>query len=174
MSTAPPPRIQEFLQTTPPVTQSVVSLCALLYGVVQVLGHVPLWWLTLSPRRIWYQGQVYRILTSALFHHNFLHLAMNAMSTLALGSPLERHIGSLRLLSTIGFSIVVTGVFYVVAALFLSRVFSDASWMNQETIGFSGVLFHLSILECNLGASSSSRSLFGMVDVPSYLYPWIL
>jgi membrane associated rhomboid family serine protease len=174
MSTSPPSRLQDLLRTTPPVTLGVMSLCCFLYGFVQVLLSIPLQNFTLSPQLIWYQGQVQRIITSALFHHNFLHLAMNMMSTLAIGSLLERQIGSLRLLSTILLSIVITGIFYLLSARILELAFSSSSWMRQDAIGFSGVLFHLSVLECNLGTAVRNRSVFGMVEVPSYLYPWVL
>lgn len=45
--------------------------------------------------------------------------------------------------------------------------------MLQHSVGFSAVLFHFSVLECNL-YPHHSRSLFSFVNVPAYLYPWAL
>ena len=45
--------------------------------------------------------------------------------------------------------------------------------MYQHSVGFSGVLFHLSVLECHYGPLQP-RSLFGMVSVSPTLYPWVL
>jgi membrane associated rhomboid family serine protease len=170
---SPPSRLPEWLRTTPPVTLGVIFLCCFLFGFVQVFLNVPLQSLTLSPLLIWYDGQVQRIVTGALFHVNFLHLAMNMMSTVAIGSRLEQQIGSFRLLSTILLSILITGSFYMIIVLILVFVFRLYSWMLHDAIGFSGVLFHLSVLECNLDTEFRSRYLFGVVKVPSYLYPWV-
>jgi len=50
--------------------------------------------------------------------------------------------------------------------------------MYRHGAGFSGVLFHLLVLECSIASApasqSSSRSIFGFVSVPAYLYPWVL
>jgi membrane associated rhomboid family serine protease len=179
MSTSPPPpspssRIEELIRTTPPVTLGVVGVCSFLYIFVQVLLDVPLYRLTLAPDRAWGHGQMQRIISGALFHHDVLHLAMNMISTLAIGSLLERQMGSLRLLSTILLAIVITGALYMTVVLILVFVFGLESWMRQNVIGFSGVLFYLSVLECNLGTALPRRSVFGMVEVPSYVYPWVL
>lgn len=45
--------------------------------------------------------------------------------------------------------------------------------MYEHSVGFSGVLFHFCVLECNL-VQTSSRSLFGIVHVPAQAYPWAL
>ena len=57
--------------------------------------------------------------------------------------------------------------------MLLSAAFGFDGLMYQHAVGFSGVLFHLSVLECNMG-QNRSRDLFGIVTVPSYLYPWVL
>jgi hypothetical protein len=67
-------------------------------------------------------------------------------------------------------SILLTSCVYILVAVFLSLGFGFDSLMYQHALGFSGVIFHMSILECNL-APSRSRSVFGFFSVPSYLYP---
>jgi hypothetical protein len=45
--------------------------------------------------------------------------------------------------------------------------------MYQHSVGFSGVLFQLSVLEANLNPHSE-RSVFGMFRVSSSSYPWAM
>lgn len=95
------------------------------------------------------------------------------MSTTAIGSMLEKRFGTLRMIITMLWSIILSSVIYIASALFLSVFLGFGGLMYQHSIGFSGVIFHLSVLECNLGPHAS-RSVFGMLDVPSSLYPWVL
>jgi len=44
--------------------------------------------------------------------------------------------------------------------------------MYQHSIGFSGIIFHLSVLESYL--HPGQRSVFGFFSVPSFVYPWAL
>ena len=45
--------------------------------------------------------------------------------------------------------------------------------MYQDSVGFSGVIFHLSVLQSDL-IQNSTRSLFGLINVPAAFYPWAL
>ena len=45
--------------------------------------------------------------------------------------------------------------------------------LRYNSVGFSGVLFSLAVQESYL-AGTTSRSLFGMVNVPSKYYPWAM
>jgi membrane associated rhomboid family serine protease len=167
-------RLSETLRTIPPATLGIVGLCALLY-LVQVIANVPaLHSVTFCPRLVIYDGQVHRILTSALYHGSLMHIGMNAMSTTAIGSMLERRLGTLRLFFTMLLSILATSILYMGAAIVLAFVFARIGLMNQHSVGFSGVIFHLSVLECNLNAHESSRSVFGLFQVPTFSYPWVL
>ena len=66
-----------------------------------------------------------------------------------------------------------TSSIYILVACLLSWIFRYDKLMYQHSVGFSGVLFQLSVLEANL-SPNSTRSVFGMVQVPAYLYPWAL
>ena len=165
-------RFHELLRNTPPATLGVISLCCVLY-LVQVITDLPLHDLTMCPRLIIFEGEVYRVVTSALFHASLMHIGMNAMSLSAIGGMLEKRMGTLRILCTMLLSIFVTSVIYIAAALFLDMVFGRKGLMNQHSLGFSGVIFHVSVLECNIG-THGSRSVFGLFDVTSSLYPWVL
>jgi membrane associated rhomboid family serine protease len=98
---------------------------------------------------------------------------MNMMSTYAIGTLLERRIGTLRMICTVVLSTGTTAVLSIGAAIVLRTLFRYDTWMNQHSIGFSGVLFHWSVLECNIGPHGN-RNLFGIVEVPSFIYPWVL
>jgi membrane associated rhomboid family serine protease len=161
-------RSRELLRTTPPVTIGIIALCVALYLVPIDLQSV-----TLCPRLVLYLREYYRILSSALFHASLTHIGMNMMSVIAIGTLLEQRMGTILFLFTTLWSILLTGAIYLAIAQLLSLLFHKDSLMYQHSVGFSGVLFHMSVLECNLGPHRS-RSLFGFLTVPSFLYPWAL
>jgi rhomboid domain-containing protein 1 len=153
-------------------TLTVVALCSLLH-ILQVTIGPPLLSLTLCPRLIWGLGDYYRIITSALYHGGLLHIGMNMLSMVALGGLLEKRIGSLALAFLVLLSILGTAALYLSVSWLIYFVLGYSSLLYQHSIGFSGVLFHLSVLECH-GGPLQARSLFGMVSVSPVLYPWVL
>jgi rhomboid protease GluP len=78
------------------------------------------------------QGEWYRILTVALVHAGFTHLAFNMWALFVLGNPIEQAFGRTRLL-TIFFVSLVTGS---LASLGLAA-------QNQVSVGASGAIFGL-------------------------------
>jgi membrane associated rhomboid family serine protease len=167
-------RFEETLRTVPPTTLGVIGVCTLLY-LVQIFADMPpLHSVTFSPSLVLYQGQVYRIVTSTVYHANFMHIGMNMMSTLAIGTMLEKRLGTLRLFCTILLSMAVSSVLYIAVALALDVGLERHGLMNQHSVGFSGVIFHWLVLECNLLTHESNRSVFGVVQVPAHLYPWVM
>ena len=95
------------------------------------------------------------------------------LSTFALGNLLEKQLGTLGLIVTILWSAIISCSIYLGFAILAHYILDYDKWMYDHAVGFSGVLFHLSVLECHL-SPQFSRSLFGMVNVPSALYPWAL
>ena len=164
-------RLQETLRTQPPVTVFVISLCCILFLFQNALSW-PLHNLTLCPRLVLRNHEFYRVFTSALFHGSVMHIGMNMISAGALLPTVENKLGSLRLSLTICLSILLTSTIYIAIAVLLVLL-GYPGLMNQHSVGFSGVLFHISVIECNLGLHQS-RSIFGLVTVPSFAYPWIL
>lgn len=128
---------------------------------------------TMCPRMILYLREYYRIITSALFHGNLMHIGMNMLSTFHLSAVLEKRLGTIHHLISTLWAILLTSLFYVLVACLASFVIGYDAWMYEHAVGFSGVLFHFCVLECNM-MSNQSRNLFGMVNVPAYLYPWAL
>lgn len=159
------------LRNSPTATLGIIGLCSFFFLLQLVVGfnliHV-----TMCPRLVLYKHQYYRIISSALFHGSLMHIGMNMMSTAAISSLLEKRMGTVQLLLTVVVSILLTSVLHISFALIVSFFGNDAL-MNGQSIGFSGVIFHLSVLESRLD-QERTRSLFGIVNVPSYLYPWVL
>ena len=127
---------------------------------------------TMNPRSIIYLHEYYRFISSTLFHGSLMHIGMNMMSTFAICGLLEARFGTLRHAMTILWAMLLTSATYTLVAFLLHAIFGYEQLMYQHALGFSGVIFHLSVLECNL--SNGSRSIFGVFSVPSYLYPWVL
>lgn len=95
------------------------------------------------------------------------------LSTYAIGSLLEKQLGTLGLIVTMLWSAIVSCSLYLCIATLAHYIFDYDKLMYDHAVGFSGVLFHLSVLECHL-SPQFARSLFGMVNVPAALYPWAL
>lgn len=147
---------------------------------------------TLCPVLVWESPlqEWPRLFTSAVFHANLWHLMMNMVSTVALGARLERHhaFGSLWMLCTTISAILLTGVTHILLAFAMYQLTGNQEAWRGHSVGFSAVLFHYLTLECHIEndanhssnssattrSSSSRRSLFGFVDVPSRVYPWAL
>jgi rhomboid domain-containing protein 1 len=102
-----------------------------------------------------------------------MHIGMNMMSTAAISSMLEKRMGTLQHAMTILWAMLLTSCVYTIASIFMHVVLGMDGLMYQHSVGFSGVIFHLSVLECNI-TPHRSRSVFGFLTVPAYLYPWAL
>lgn len=153
-----------------------MALCAACYAY-QILFDPPLTHYTLCPRNILYINEWYRVVTSNFFHGGLMHIGMNMMTTAAIGGMLEKRLGSLKYLFTVLWSIPLTCFIYISISWLLSSVFQYDDFIFQHSVGFSGILFHLSVLEANLIASDhhhSTRSVFGFFNVPVRAYPWAM
>lgn len=164
-------RFSETMAKTPPATLGIFAVCVGIYAL-QISMDLDVELFTMCPRLVLYVHEYYRIVTSALFHGSLMHIGMNMLSLFHLSTLLEQRLGTLpHLVSTLG-AILLTSLVYIFIA-WVASVFTYDGWMYQHSVGFSGVLFHYCVLECNM-ASNTSRSLFGMIHVPTYLYPWAL
>ena len=103
-----------------------------------------------------------------------MHIGMNMMSTMAIGSMLEKkHLGTFMMGITILWGIILTSAIYIVIAWLLLVVIGYNRMMLQHSLGFSGVIFQLSVMESNL-SPNRTRSVFGIMQVSSKMYPWAL
>jgi membrane associated rhomboid family serine protease len=165
-------RSRELLRSIPFTTLGILGLCISVY-ILQCFMDLELQQFTLCPRLILYLHEYYRIITSTLFHANLMHIGMNMMSTSAISSLLEKRLGTLRHLFSTLWAILLTSFLYIAISLAGYHLLGYTNLMNQHSVGFSGIIFHMSVLECNM-SPTQARSLFGVASVPAYLYPWAL
>jgi rhomboid domain-containing protein 1 len=127
------------------------------------------------PELIINHGQIWRLVTSLLLHENFFHLAMNMVSFGFLGVTLESAIGTLSFIYHIFVFGIISGLVHVLFAflMLLAEEKSEHKSIDQHVLGFSGVLFALIVIDVRLGGGDQ-RSLFGIILVPAWLYPWIM
>lgn len=165
-------RVTEYFSKITLTTLCIHTLLLSLY-LYQLLWNPPLRLFTLQTHAILVHHQYYRIVTSALFHASFLHIFMNLMSFHAIATDLEHHFGTLWLFLTIVWSILLTSLLYILVATISYNVFDIDDLFVSHSIGFSGVIFHLSVLQCHLHPHAT-RDVYGILQIPSYLYPWAL
>jgi len=165
-------RSSETLRNIPPATLGIIALCCSVYAC-QVVFDLDLQHYTMNPRMIIHLNEYYRFITSCLFHGGLMHIGFNMMSTAAISSMLEKRMGTLQQTFTIAWAMLLTSSLYTLVALFLHLVLRKDGLMYQHSVGFSGVIFHLSVIECNM-MPHRTRSVFGFLSVPAYLYPWAL
>lgn len=164
-------RAIEVVSKVPLTTLVFTAICVGTY-VYQILLDPELDHFTMNPKRVLYKWEFYRIITSCFFHGNMMHIGMNMISFLAIGGSLEANCGSLWTGVTITLSIILTGVIYLLIALIASLLDYD-KLMKQHSLGFSGILFHLLVLE-SARNPNASQSIFGMTRVSSKVYPWAM
>jgi membrane associated rhomboid family serine protease len=129
---------------------------------------------TMCPRLVLYLQEYYRVISSCFFHGSLLHIGMNLMSTAAISTMIERRLGTLTYILTVAWAVILTGVLYVSIAWLSQAVLGRDELMHSHALGFSGIMFHLLVLESNLIGPNASRSVFGIVNVPSYAYPMVM
>ncbi len=165
-------RAAETLANIPLATLCIMSVCCLVY-LYQFLFDPPMHNFTMCPRLVIYMSEYYRFISSSLFHGSIMHIGMNMMSTMAIGSSLERRIGTLAMATTILWGIQLTSSIYTFISWLLYMTFGYEHLMLQHSVGFSGVIFQLAVLEANL-SPDRTRSVFGFINVSSKMYPWAL
>ena len=128
-------RAAETLSKIPLATLAIMALCVAVYGY-QLLMDPPLQQFTMCPSEVIYLHQWYRVITSSLFHGSLMHIAMNMMSTIAIGSSLERQIGTIMMALTISWGILLTSATYISISWLLFAVFGLEKMMLQHSVGF--------------------------------------
>ncbi|CAB9529323.1 Rhomboid-like protein 15 [Seminavis robusta] len=159
----------DLVRSLPVATAGTIGLCCSVY-VSQLVLDVPVRLFTMNPRRILYLHEYYRMVSSCFFHGSLMHIAMNMMSTAAISTLMERRLGTLAYILTVLWAVLLTSSLYVALAYVSHTLFWSDGLLNSHAVGFSGIMFHLLVLECNL-VPAATRSIFGLVQVPSYAYP---
>jgi membrane associated rhomboid family serine protease len=102
---------------------------------------------------------VYRFYTSVLFHGSLLHVLFNMLALVPLGTELERIMGSVRLLFLM-FLLATTNAILHLAIAFLvayNPLYPFPYLVNECSIGFSGVIFSMIVIETSLSGVQSRR-----------------
>lgn len=120
-----------------------------------------------------FKGEIYRLFTSMFLHGGILHLVMNILSFSQLGVSLENRIGTLSFLYHILIFGLLSSLLHAIIA-YIIMIGGDSSYFYTGSLGFSGVLFTLIVIDNSMEGSSQTRSLFGLILVPSSIYPWLL
>jgi len=165
-------RARELVGKVPPITLFIIVFCVLIHALV-FLFDVDLYEFTMNPRALFYLNEWFRMFSSAFLHASLMHIAMNMMSVAAIGAALEQSIGSLTLVFLILWGIVLSGVLFSGISWVVWKITDDPSWMVQNAVGFSGIIFTLAVVE-SYRSLTPTRSIFGFVQVPTRIYPWAL
>ena len=165
-------RAAELILKTPICVLFMMSLIAVIYYWQTIQHHELDLNFTLCPQAIIFQNQIHRMITYPFIHGSIIHFVANMMSILSLGSFLELSFGTLWHLSTIICSMVLVSSTYLLIA-FILYTGGIRDVMNENALGLSGTTFHLLVIQCHLKASSS-QSLYGLFQVSSKVYPWVL
>ncbi|KAJ3674794.1 hypothetical protein LUZ60_005410 [Juncus effusus] len=168
-------RISQWWSNIPFITSGIIIICSVIYLICLLFGYDSFHEICFLPSQITSHFQVYRFYTSILFHANILHLVFNMLALIPLGAELERIMGSVRLFYLIFLLATTNAVFHLLIALLVDHnpFHALGYFMSECSIGFSGVIFSMIVIETSL-SGAHSRSVFGLFNVPSQWYPWIL
>jgi membrane associated rhomboid family serine protease len=125
----------------------------------------------LCPESVW-SGEIWRLFSSSLIHASLIHLVMNSSSLLQAGRAIEPSLGALKFVYlTVLFGCLSHSLVCAIS-LALLRLANYETLYRGSAIGLSGALFALLVVRCS--AARGSVSLYGIMDVPARVCPWIL
>ncbi|KAL8509602.1 hypothetical protein ACS0TY_016722 [Phlomoides rotata] len=170
-----PTRLNQWWEGIPFLTSAIVIVCGIIYLVCLLFGYDSFAEVCFLPSAVVSRFQVYRVFTSILFHGSLLHVLFNMMALVPMGSELERIMGSIRLLYITILLATSNAILHLVISLLAAHnpFSSYQDFMYQCSIGFSGILFSMIVMETSL-SGVQSRSFFGLFNVPAKWYVWIL
>lgn len=163
-------RIDEFVNSVPVITRALLIINIVVHLIIFVFS-LNLNTFAISAHLVVDNSEYYRIVSAAFVHAGIMHIFMNMSSLIQLGLSLEAHFGSLQFLFLTLWSVMIVGILYIILAVLFS--FIDPNQMYSSGVGFSGVLFTYALIEA-YHTTETSRSIFGMFNVPSRMYPFIL
>ncbi|XP_044209290.1 rhomboid-related protein 4-like [Thunnus albacares] len=130
------------LENIPPVTLAVLEFNVYLY----LYPAAPLLQACISVQQIYQFNDWRRLLLSLLHHTDDWHLYFNMASFLMKGIRLERRLGRAWFLYLLSVFSLLTGFVYLALEVLLTELTQDQSYSRECTVGFSGVLFALTVL----------------------------
>ncbi|KAI8809000.1 hypothetical protein BJ742DRAFT_805891 [Cladochytrium replicatum] len=127
----------------PAVTGVTVALNVLAH---YYLPNIPLSAIVLNPHRVLEYGETYRIVSSAFFHIDDIHLFTNMASFVLKGQSLERSLGPARLVRLMVVLLLLSHGGYVLLSWALAVVFNYTNPYYSSALGFSAVIFALKVV----------------------------
>lgn len=164
--------LQTFLLQTPLLVVVLLIVNVAIHVIVFIFS-INIGPYVFQPYLVWYFNQYYRMITSAFLHGGIMHIGMNMMSLVAIGGMLEPVYGTFKFLCLTWLSILLGGICYLLLAFGTAWITSNWSYLGVSSIGYSGVLFSYAVIE-SFHSPDASRSIFGLFNVPTKLYPFIL
>eukprot|EP00669_Euglena_mutabilis_P000803 TRINITY_DN11044_c0_g1_i1.p1 TRINITY_DN11044_c0_g1~~TRINITY_DN11044_c0_g1_i1.p1 ORF type:complete len:340 (-),score=67.04 TRINITY_DN11044_c0_g1_i1:125-1087(-) len=163
-----------------PLACRVIFGTAALVFALEVLHVVDTAGACFSAQLIVERLQVYRMFTAAYLHAGLLHIVLNLLAMVSLGPFLERHYGTAAfvllvfLLQTISSGILILGGQNMRSVPLLPPFVQHLFPWAGCAVGMSVLLFAWITMHCRMADAAAPRSLFGIVAVPSWAYPWVL
>ncbi|OEL34863.1 Rhomboid-like protein 15, partial [Dichanthelium oligosanthes] len=165
-----PTRLNQWWSSIPFITSGVVLICGAIYLACLLIGYDSYVEICFLPSAVASHFQVYRFYTSVLFHGSLLHVLFNMLALVPLGTELERIMGSVRLLFLMFLLATTNAILHLTIAFLV--VYPVPYLVDECTIGFSGVIFSMIVIETSL-SGVQSRSVFGLFNVPAKWYSFI-
>jgi len=176
-------RTSRWYWTLPLVTRVILTLNTLIYLLHLFFRGDKTTWCN-SPLAIYklfdkpptlHPESLYRLVTASFIHGGIFHIFFNMLCFQGIGSLVERHNGSFLFFCLLC-SFAVLGAFFEDVLAFLLYAcpgIGSPTSVNFCSIGYSGVIFGLIVLTSNYSLAPTT-SLFGFVQVPTHIYPWVL
>jgi membrane associated rhomboid family serine protease len=166
-------RFQELLGQYPLISFVVTVVCILAYIASNLTNFgKAVSTFAIQPYAVVLDLELYRIITCAYMHLSMMHIGMNMFSLFSIGTSLEAIFGSLRFFFLILVYTIIIGIVYIGLAVIEMFIWSPSGFYGSAA-GFSGVLFAMAVDESALSVAQT-RSVFGLFNVPTKLYPWVL
>lgn len=174
MQTAMKPTFMQWARALPLVTMCTIALLWLIHVFRLITGQIPTSEYSLAhPLHV--PAEAYRVFTGALLHADGLHVTLNTLALSSIGPKLESAFGSvaflyLQVMCTVLCSLAFVGILAVSSFVAVD----DGKWTMQQTVGYSGCLFALFVIEAELTEADPPLVLFGRFALPKRLMPWAM
>ena len=155
------PIISSLRQQAGPLTISVIVICVVVYLLMQVLGDDALMALLAYPVDSSQYLEVWRWVTHAFLHFSLLHILFNLVWWWYLGGPLEKRLGTGKLLEITLLSAVLSG-------------YGQAVFSGNLFGGLSGVVYALMGYCWLSGERAPERGIFMQRSLMAFAVVWLL
>lgn len=117
-----------------PLTLTIIIICVVVYGLMQLLGDDTLFNLLAYPSDSSQYIEIWRWVTHAFLHFSLMHILFNLVWWWYLGGPLEKRLGTAKLLEITILSAVLSGYGQ---AVFSGSLFGGLSGVVYALMGYS-------------------------------------